>query len=158
MSGSVGWVSTHHATFSAFLRAPTSIVPRVGYQDVLLERRDGDDLLLVDAGRERDTRAALATLAAVISALPDEALHTAAEPVAALAPWSSPLPPHERVVMLREIAQTARAGSDLDDLAPLGQLLREWRSTAEVHANPALLRRLQHAEMDTDEPAFPPAP
>ena len=35
--------------------------------------------------------------------------------------------------MLREIAQAAR---ELDDLAPVRQLLREWRSTAEVHANP----------------------
>lgn len=59
--------------------------------------------------------------------------------------------------MLREIAQAARSGSELDDLAPVGQLLREWRSTAEVHANPELLHRLEHAKMDTDEPATLPA-
>ena len=49
------------------------------------------------------------------------------------------------------------AAAELDNVAPLTQLLREWRATAEVHADPELARRLRRKlEANGDAVAAPP--
>lgn len=35
------------------------------------------------------------------------------------------------------------AAAELDNFAPLAQLVDEWRATAEIHADPKLARRLR---------------
>jgi hypothetical protein len=48
--------------------------------------------------------------------------------------------------------------STIDNYAPVGQLLREWKATSEVHADPRLARRLRR-RIDADgDPVPVPVP
>jgi hypothetical protein len=60
-------------------------------------------------------------------------------------PWASLLPKRDRTAFVEELARTLVAASALDNYAPVAQLLREWRATAEIHADPRLARRLRIA-------------
>ena len=42
-----------------------------------------------------------------------------------------------------EFSRVVAAAAELDSYAPVVQLAREWRATAEVHADPKLARRLR---------------
>jgi len=48
-----------------------------------------------------------------------------------------------------EFSRVVTGAAALDNYMPLNQLLREWRATAEAHADPKLARRLRRA-IDTD--------
>lgn len=52
--------------------------------------------------------------------------------------WTRFLPPADRRLFLTELSETLHAVEDLDNLAPVAQLITEWRHTAEVHADPEL--------------------
>jgi hypothetical protein len=129
--------------FSDFLRRPKEVTSDVDDGDVLLRRRDGPDLRLSRADREAERTEAFAALARAfrnlavnnVAAL-DEALNDAFA-------WLEFLPSADRRVFVAEFARVVEAAAALDDYASLSQLLREWRATAEVHADPKLARRLR---------------
>ncbi len=58
-------------------------------------------------------------------------------------PWASLLPKTDQKVFIDEFTRTVLAAAELDNFAPLGQLVDEWRATAEIHADPELARRLR---------------
>jgi hypothetical protein len=58
-------------------------------------------------------------------------------------PWATFLPRQDRKLFIDELTQTLLAVSTIDNYAPVGRLLREWRATAEIHADPRLARRLR---------------
>jgi hypothetical protein len=60
-------------------------------------------------------------------------------------PWTSFLPKSDRVAFVDEFTRTVVAAAELDNFAPLAQLVDEWRATAEIHADPKLARRLRRA-------------
>ena len=65
--------------------------------------------------------------------------------VAALAeaiPWVRFLPDDEAREFTVEFAETARACAELGSLAGLAPVIESWRATAEVHADPELLKTL----------------
>ena len=53
-----------------------------------------------------------------------------------------------------EVTQTLVAVSMIDNYAPVGQLLREWKATAEIHADPRLATRLRR-RIDADGDPVP---
>jgi hypothetical protein len=57
--------------------------------------------------------------------------------------WLEWLPAGERRQFAGEFARVIVAAAELDNYGPLSQLVREWRSTAKVHADPKLARRLR---------------
>lgn len=57
-------------------------------------------------------------------------------------PWVDFLPEPEREAFAAELTQMMIATSAVDNYTPLVQLVREWRATAEIHADPELARRL----------------
>ena len=57
-------------------------------------------------------------------------------------PWSGFLPESDRAEFAAELVATLRAVDDLDNLAPVAQLITEWQHTAEVHADPSLVALL----------------
>jgi len=59
--------------------------------------------------------------------------------------WSQFLPKRDRVAFVDDLTATLVASSDFANFAPVAQMLREWRATAEVHADPRLARRLRKA-------------
>lgn len=58
-------------------------------------------------------------------------------------PWVSFLPRQDHKTFVDELTRTLVAVSTIDNYAPVGRLLREWKATAEVHADPRLARRLR---------------
>ena len=54
-------------------------------------------------------------------------------------PWSTFLPVDDVDTLLAELVDTARGAVALDNLAPIALLLTQWRHSAEIYADPALL-------------------
>lgn len=146
----------YHTPFSALTRRQSTVLAEVEVRDVLLERRDGPNLMLVAAERELDMREAVGTIAQLVALLPADALDGLSEQLAGGSPWVRALPAEDRVTFVREVVEQAQRCADLGDFAGLGQLVHEWRNTALVHDNPSLLARLQAAS-DLDEPVERPA-
>jgi len=129
--------------FSDLLRHPKDVAGDVDEGDIVLRRRDEPDLWLSRADREAERSAAFA---AVARALRNLALHSPAALAAALSdafPWIELLPASDRRLFVDEFSRVVTAAADLENITPLTQLLREWRATAEVHADPQLARRLR---------------
>ena len=57
-------------------------------------------------------------------------------------PWVEFLPGPEREMFADELTRARLAESSVDSCAPFAQLVREWRATAEICADPELARRL----------------
>ncbi|MCP2316677.1 hypothetical protein APR12_002014 [Nocardia amikacinitolerans] len=73
-------------------------------------------------------------------------------------PWVTFLPAEDIDQFLVELVAVAQGSAALENLAPLATLLTQWRHTAEVHADPALLE-LVAAEPGGDFGAVePPEP
>jgi hypothetical protein len=131
--------------FSDLLRHPKDVASDVEDGDVLLRRRDEPDLRLSRADREADRAEAFASVG---RALRNLAVHHPAALTDALGdafPWLEFLPTTDRRLFVDEFSRVVTAAAALDNYTPLGQLVREWRSTAEVHADPKLARRLRRA-------------
>ena len=128
-------------TFTHMLRNSGEVLAEVERRDVVLRRRDGEDLFLGLRSREESVRDALGILARLLVAAsvdPMTRSRVAGALVASL-PWAGFLPDHERVEFVNTLASTAAACVDLGTFEPLAQLIDGWRATAEVHANPDLV-------------------
>jgi hypothetical protein len=143
--------------FSDLLRHPKDVTRDVQSNDVLLHRRGEPDLRLSLADRETDRAAATAFLGRALRIV---AIQHASELNGALAevfPWAEFLPEADRAAFLDEFSRTIVASAELDNFAAVSQLLREWRHTAEVHADPELARRLTRPLEPEGGPVEPPA-
>lgn len=131
--------------FSDLLRRPKDVTDDLEAGDVLLRRRDEPDLRLSRADREAHR---VDAFAAIGRALRNLAVHNSAALSEALTdafPWIEFLPVADRRLFLDEFTRVVTAAADVDNYEPLTQLVREWRATAEVHADPKLARRLHRA-------------
>ena len=129
-------------TFSEFLRHPNEVVAELDDSDVVLRRRNAPALRLCRADRE-DARAE--TFSGITRLLRNVAIHHPDAVGAALSdayPWVKYLPDEERRLFAEELTQELLAAAAVGSLASVAQFLREWQSTAEIYADPALLRRL----------------
>jgi hypothetical protein len=129
--------------FSDLLRHPKAITEDLEDGDVLLRRRDEPDLRLTLADREAARSSAVAALG---RALRNMAVHNPKALVDSLTdalPWLEFLPPKDRQLFIEEFSRVMVASAELDNYAPVSQLLSEWRATAEIHADPRLARRLK---------------
>jgi hypothetical protein len=126
------------------------VLEEVEKGDVLLHRRDGHDVMLVRADRERDVRASLAMFAQLLGALDHGMLLGLADRLPEIMAWTQFLPDGDRGLFLEDLARVVVGAAELQTIAPVTQCLREWMTTASVHADPAL-REAIHAEHDLDE-------
>ncbi|WP_342659746.1 hypothetical protein Rruber_03714 [Rhodococcus ruber] len=62
--------------------------------------------------------------------------------VEAAFPWVSYLSNEEAADFIDELSVSLRAGSSLDNPAPVARTIEMWRHTAEVYADPELARIL----------------
>lgn len=142
--------------FSDLLRKPKEVADDLEQSDVLLRRRDEPDLRLSRADREAQRAD---TFSAIGRALRNLAIHSPAALADALGdafPWVEFLPAADRRLFLDEFSRVVVAAAALDDYEALSQLVREWRATAEVHADPKLARRLRRAVEAAGEPVGAP--
>jgi hypothetical protein len=129
--------------FSDLLRHPKDVTTDVEDGDVLLRRRDEPDLRLTRADRDAERAVAFTALGRTLRNL---AVHSPRALAAALGdafPWLEFLPVTDRRLFVEEFSRVVVAAAELDSYAPLSQLVREWRATAEIHADPKLARRLR---------------
>lgn len=144
--------------FSDLLRRPKEVTDDLEAGDVLLRRRDEPDLRLSRADREAHRVEAFAAMGRAFRNL---AVHSPAALTDALAealPWIEFLPASDRRLFLDEFTRVVTAAAAVDNYEPLTQIVREWRATAEVHADPKLARRLRRPlEAAGDRVAAPTA-
>lgn len=131
--------------FSDLLRHPKDVTSDVDESDVLLRRRDEPDLRLSRADREADRADAFTALTRALRNLATHNPGALSDALGDAFAWLEFLPGSDRRTFVDEFARVVTAAAELDNYAPLTQLVREWRATAEIHADPTLARRLRRA-------------
>ncbi len=131
--------------FSDLLRQPKKVTDDVEDGDVVLRRRDEPDLRLSRADREAQRADTFTALGRVLRNL---AVHNPAAFSDALGdafPWVELLPAADRREFVDEFSRVLMAVADVDNYDPLSQLVHEWRTTAEIHADRKLARGLRRS-------------
>lgn len=141
--------------WSELQRDPKSVAALADEGDVRVRRRDGVTLLLiredrVESAAEGSMTAARA-LRTVLAHLPPE---VAARALVDEFPWVDVLPPDEQAQFVRDFVRTFQASAELGQWHMLAQVIREWRNTATIHADPELARKLA-GPLDEDFGAVP---
>jgi hypothetical protein len=135
--------------FSELLRQPTETTGRLTQvRSMRLSRRDAEDLVLMYADRaEAESQAIDATsrMLAHLTRLHPELITSLLPNVL---PWARFLPTRDLAEFAVEFVAVAEAAGSIGNLAPLAQLITEWRHTAEVHADPDLYRVLTRGDLD----------
>lgn len=129
--------------FSDLLRRPKEVSREVADHDVLLRRRGAPDLRLTRADRDDERLTAVAVFGRALRNLAERQPEALGEALLYEFPWSKFLPTPERRIFLEELTTTLVGAAELDNFTPLTRLLREWKATAEIHADPRLARRLR---------------
>ena len=140
--------------FSEFLRQPNDVVAELSDHDVVLRRRSAPPLRLSDAERDNERSEAFEALARLLRNMMVHSPSGLEQTVIDAFPWATFLPKGDRRLFLDELTATLVAVAGLENFAPVGQLLREWKATAEIHADPKLARRLRRS-IDGDGDAVP---
>jgi hypothetical protein len=150
---------TAEATLTDFLRDPNAVVDRLEHADVVLHRRNAEDLRLSLESRSEAVADGVRFVARMLSAaLADAAVRGRLEASAEAIPWLSFLPAQRRQEFLAEFFRTAEAAAELGVMTPLAQLLREWQATAAIYADPELAAELRRPLAgDGKRVAAPPA-
>lgn len=128
--------------FSHLLRQPNEVMKDLADHDVVLRRRDAPALRLGFADRDQDRSDAYAMLGRTLRNLAEHQPRAVADAVVEEFSWSSFLPEEDRAEFVREFTRIVIASGDVDNFTALGQLLHEWRATAEIHSDPQLAARL----------------
>jgi hypothetical protein len=134
-------------TFSELVNKPVRTVELLTgsrSHSIRLRRRGDVDLVLITAPRY-DQDYAVVTIATrlFVALLRDgDAEGLMMRVLPEVFPWARFLPEDDRRQFLTELVQTMRGADDLENFAPIAQLIVEWRDTAEVHADPAVAAAL----------------
>jgi hypothetical protein len=131
-------------SLSYLLRNSGEVLEEVEHSDVVLQRRDGEDLYLALLSRERGVRDSLGLLARLLrAALSDEQTREGiAGWLTKELSWTSFLPPEDRDAFLEDFTRTAVACAELENFEPLVRSLRGWQATAEAYAHPEIVKKL----------------
>jgi hypothetical protein len=135
---------TSEATLTDFLRDPNAVVDRLQSTDVVLHRRNAEDLRLSLESRSEAIEASVELVSQLLlSVLADRVARERLRGSVNEIPWLRFLPPRERDDFFEDFFRTAQGAADLGVMAPLGRVLREWRATAAIHADPTLAQELR---------------
>jgi hypothetical protein len=140
-----------------FIQRPTAATGRLATVRALrLRRRDADDLVVMSAVRAEREREVIELAARILSSL----MHHADDQdlLPEILPWTRFLPPADRQLLIQEFTEVTRAAAAIDNVAPIAQLLLEWRHTADVHADPELHALLSTPRGEDHGPVPPPDP
>lgn len=135
-------MSTERTTYSGFLRGPSEVLPRLSYGDVLLERRDGEDLVLTTATRAAAFLEGLNVGVTALRHLAKSHHDLLAEVLTEELPWLRWLPEADRSACVRELVDDLAASIEVENFSRFHLDLTAWRHTAEVWADPELADRL----------------
>jgi hypothetical protein len=134
---------TTEVQWSQLQRDPKSVAALADEGDVRVRRRDGADLLLTREDRvlsaSEGSIAAARALRNVLAHLPHD---VAANALLDEFPWVDVLPDDEKAEFVADFARAFQASAELGEWSVLAQTVREWRSTAAIHADPVLAAQL----------------
>ncbi|SEB42099.1 hypothetical protein SAMN04489727_1597 [Amycolatopsis tolypomycina] len=134
---------TTEVQWSELQRDPKSVAALADEGDVRVRRRDGAALLLTREDRAHSASegsvAAARALRNVLARLPHD---VAAAALLDEFPWVDVLPDAEQVQFVRDFARAFQASAELGHWSVLARTITEWRSTAAIHADPALAAKL----------------
>jgi PHD/YefM family antitoxin component YafN of YafNO toxin-antitoxin module len=119
------------------------VLPTLDDADVILERRDEENLVLMRAERFEAVSSGLRIAARSLAILARRDAGLAEEVLAEELPWLHWLPEHERAACVRELLADLVAGADTGLLLPFARNLASWRATAEVWSDPRLAHDLR---------------
>lgn len=135
-------MGTVERTFSEFLRHPNDVVAELAARDVLLRRRNAPTLHLSRADRQEDRSKAINALARLLCNLAAHSRVVVDAAVGDAFAWTLFLPREDREVFVEELTRVLLGAAAVDSFSPVTRLIREWKATAEIHADPKLARRL----------------
>lgn len=130
-------------TWSAFQHDAKAVADRADEYDLVLRRRDGPDLVLGNAERYQAALESMQVVSRLLASVLEVPAVRQQLKLPASLPWLQFLSESDRAQFASEFIETAAAGADLGTLAPLAQLIREWRNTALVHADPRLAEAMR---------------
>ncbi|MET7299504.1 hypothetical protein [Embleya sp. NPDC005575] len=127
--------------FSELLHHPAATTRRLDSVRALrLRRRDAGDLALMRVDQmEQDTSVMDFASRLLAGLVRTENIAALRQVLPEALPWSTFLPADDIDTLLSELVDTARGAVALDNLAPIALLLTQWRHSAEIYADPALL-------------------
>lgn len=129
--------------WTTVLREPKVAAEAAELQEVVLERRDGPNLVLGSEARHERRERALALVGRLIA---DWDMFRGASPIAGLEhelPWMAELPPEQRQEFTNEFARILRSAAELKKIELITDCVEDWRATAAVYADPVLRERLR---------------
>jgi hypothetical protein len=138
-------------TLSAFLQHSGRVLSGLGEGEILLRRRDGDDLIVMTRGQNDALGTTLRALAGVVSGGMDRAM--------AILPWLEFLSPEDRLACLHELGQVASAVVASGRLTQLEETLYEWEATGLAAWDERRLReRADDDQVAQNQPVALPRP
>ena len=149
----MGGMSVAEHTFSFMLRNSGQVLDEVEHGDVLLERRDGPNVVLGTVRRDRAVRDGLDVAARALGAIlrdPDLGARALVALEEAL-PWVGWLSAADQSEFANSFVRTAQACHATDGYEPLARLLHRWTVSAQIVHDPELAALL----LDDGEPDEP---
>ncbi|MGQ0774481.1 MAG: hypothetical protein ACT4NY_08705 [Pseudonocardiales bacterium] len=144
--------------FTEFIQRPTAATGRLATVRALrLRRRNADDLVVMSAVRAEREREVIELTARLLGSLVHHANGPALlqELLPMVLPWTRFLPVNDCQTLIQEFIEVTGAAASIDNVAPIAQLLVEWRHTAEVHADPELHALLSAPRGEDHGPVLP---
>jgi hypothetical protein len=136
-------MKTTQFPYSDFLRGPNKVLPQLDEGDVVLERRNEENLVLTSfrrfASRQDGMNIAARLVADVARNHPELLAPLFTEEL----PWIRWLPESDRARCAEDLLRDLVAGADTGSLEPFARTLSAWRSTAEIWSDPELAHRLR---------------
>lgn len=144
--------------FSELLRQPNEVVAELERHDVLLKRRGQASLRLSLADRDQSRAEAVLSLARMLRVVALSSPSVLSAAIVDAFPWVSFLPESACERFGAALTRALVASADLESFAEVQQLLREWRGTAEIYADPELAAELQRPLTGVEDGRSVPKP
>jgi hypothetical protein len=130
--------------FSELLHHPAATAARLDVVRALrLRRRDAGDLALMRIDQlEHDGSVVEFTTGLLAGLVKSENTEVIRKLLPDALPWVTFLPSADLDAFVTELVAVARGAAALGNLAPVAVLLTQWRHSAEIYADPALLEIL----------------
>ncbi len=127
--------------YSTFLRGPNEVLPRLATGDVVLERRDDENVILSSYERFLARRDGMAFAARLLGDLAREQREVVVALLERELPWMRWLPREEREQCVEDLMGEFEAGAHTGVLEPFVRSAKAWQATAEIWSDPDLVKR-----------------
>lgn len=150
-------MAVQEVQWSDLARDPKSVAALADQGDVRVRRRDGANLLLTREDRVASVGEGAVTTARTLRRVLIHAPDIAANILLDEFPWLDQLPKDALPEFVVEFVRAAESAAELGRWEVLTQMLREWKATAAIYADPVLAEKLR-GPVDGDDfvPAWPP--